>query len=451
MASPHVAGAAALLRQARPAWSPAELQSALVLAARDGTLRKEDGASPADRFDGGGGHLDVGAAAMAGLVLDLPPAVFRAVDPDEGGFDSLNLPGVASVACVGECHWERTVTAGAGPGGRWKASGQADGLAISVEPASFTLAPGATQRLRITAKVTDAAEGWRYGRVLLEPQDSATGAALHLPLAARALRLDPSPPVLITTSEASGRRRIALKAAEPQGVRVTGFGLTPAEVEELSLPEAPPDGNPFAPAEGRWLRLMTVPAGATRVVVETTRSTARDVDLWLGRDVDADGLPAAAELSCHSEGSGWRELCEVMAPRAGPWWVVVQNSAGSPGTASSIGVAWAVVGDGPSTDQPLDVTSAAGTAGPFDLDLILSWRLPHLAPGERYYGAIGYNEPSTAGNPQGLIAVDLVGGTELLPTSTPASATATTPPPTAGDTPRPNGRLWLPFLQDPGA
>lgn len=455
MASPHVAGAAALLRQARPAWSPAELQSALVLAARDGTLRKEDGASPADRFDGGGGHLDVGAAAMAGLVLDLPPAVFRAVDPDEGGFDSLNLPGLVSVACVGECSWERTVTAGAGPGGTWTAIGQSEGLwlSVSVEPASFTLAPGASQRLRITAKVTDAAEGWRFGRVLLEPQDSAAGAALHLPLAARALRLDPPPPVLITTLEASGRRRIAWKAAEPQGVRVTGFGLTPANVEELSLPEAPPDDNPFAPADGRWQRLITVPPGASRVVVETTRSTARDVDLWLGRDVDGDGLPAAEELRCHGQGSGWRELCEVMAPQAGRWWTVVQNSAGSPGTASAIGVAWAVVGDGPSADQPLDATAAAGTAGPFDLDLILSWRLPHLAPGERSYGAIGYGEPSTAGNPGGLVAVDLVGGTEVLPTATVASATATatTPPPTAGDTARPGRRLWLPFLQDLGA
>ena len=56
MSSPHVAGIAALLKEANPDWSPAAIRSALVTTARQDVV-KEDGATPADPFDFGGGHI----------------------------------------------------------------------------------------------------------------------------------------------------------------------------------------------------------------------------------------------------------------------------------------------------------------------------------------------------------------------------------------------------------
>src|SRR5690606_36872342 len=65
MASPHVAGAGALIKQARPNWTPAEIQSALMTTARNDVVN-HDG-EPATPYAQGAGVVDVGAAIMAGL------------------------------------------------------------------------------------------------------------------------------------------------------------------------------------------------------------------------------------------------------------------------------------------------------------------------------------------------------------------------------------------------
>jgi subtilisin family serine protease len=94
MASPHIAGTAALLKQARPGWTDAEVLSAIMTT---GTydLVKEDGATPADSHDIGGGRVQVAAAINAGLVLDESSANFQAGNPDSGGDpSSLNVAGL---------------------------------------------------------------------------------------------------------------------------------------------------------------------------------------------------------------------------------------------------------------------------------------------------------------------------------------------------------------------
>ena len=70
MASPHVAGAGALLTQAHPTLSPAELKSELMLTANPDVLqggRQDAGRRP---FDRGSGEIDPNQAADSGLVLD---------------------------------------------------------------------------------------------------------------------------------------------------------------------------------------------------------------------------------------------------------------------------------------------------------------------------------------------------------------------------------------------
>jgi subtilisin family serine protease len=105
MASPHVAGALALLAQMHPDWTPMEVKSALMTTGRFHGVRKTDAATPADAFDIGGGRIDAGRAARAGLVLDETRANFDAAYGGAGNQTTLNLASFANQACAPDCAW----------------------------------------------------------------------------------------------------------------------------------------------------------------------------------------------------------------------------------------------------------------------------------------------------------------------------------------------------------
>lgn len=70
MSSPHIAGMAALLKEANPTWTPAMMKSALMTTARQ-NLTKENGVTPADPFDFGAGHAVPNKATNPGLTYDI--------------------------------------------------------------------------------------------------------------------------------------------------------------------------------------------------------------------------------------------------------------------------------------------------------------------------------------------------------------------------------------------
>ncbi|TDD73096.1 hypothetical protein E1262_01005 [Jiangella aurantiaca] len=151
MASPHAAGAGALLTALHPDWSPAEIRSALATTADTGIL-EENGTTPADPLDIGSGRIDLDAAGRAGLVMDESYTDFLAADPAAGGDPAtLNLPAFVDGTCVGTCAWTRTVRNVADVPATYTAGATApDGLTVAVEPATFTLAPGATRDVTVT-------------------------------------------------------------------------------------------------------------------------------------------------------------------------------------------------------------------------------------------------------------------------------------------------------------
>ena len=84
MASPHTAGAGALMKALYPDWSPAQIQSALMLTSNADTL-DDDGVSAASPFSQGSGRIALGAAAETGLVMDITIDEYLASDPAAGG------------------------------------------------------------------------------------------------------------------------------------------------------------------------------------------------------------------------------------------------------------------------------------------------------------------------------------------------------------------------------
>ncbi|TDE02430.1 S8 family serine peptidase [Jiangella asiatica] len=204
MSSPHAAGAGALLTALHPDWSPAEIRSALASTADDDSVLAEDGRTAATPMAMGSGRLDLEQAGRVGLVMDETHANFAAADPAIGGDPkTLNLPALVSNGCVETCDWTRSVRNAADVEASYTAVIEAPpGMTVTVSPETFTLAPGATQELVVTADVSGLPEGERvFGDVGLETTathpDGAAVAGTHYPVvvvpeaAAPSMTLDP--------------------------------------------------------------------------------------------------------------------------------------------------------------------------------------------------------------------------------------------------------------------
>ena len=184
MASPHVAGALALLAGLQPEWTPAQVQSALMLTANQEVL-KEDGETPADFFDMGSGYANVSLAAASGLVMDENYSNYVAANPATGGQPStLNLPSMTNASCINTCSWTRTVTATTA--NSWTVEAivldETSGVSVTVSPQSFELASGESQELTITADVSNTKNDWSFANIKL----TAAGVPdAQLPLAVK--------------------------------------------------------------------------------------------------------------------------------------------------------------------------------------------------------------------------------------------------------------------------
>ncbi len=167
MSSPHVAGLAALLKQAHPDWSPMAIKSGLMTTAYDVL----DATSTANKiFRQGAGHVKPNSAVDPGLVFDsnmtdwlgflcgtqLPASYcttrsIPVISPSNFNVASIALSGLAGSQTVA-----RTVTNVGGQGTYNFVGSTLVGVTVSVSPASFTLNRGQKQALQITLTRTTA-------------------------------------------------------------------------------------------------------------------------------------------------------------------------------------------------------------------------------------------------------------------------------------------------------
>jgi subtilisin family serine protease len=191
MASPHIAGAAALLVQAHPDWTAAEIKSALMMTAVTSGVTKADGKTPAGVYDVGSGRVQVDKAAAAGLVLDEIGDNFLAGDPTQGGdATAFNIASMQNFHCAGWCSFSRTFRNTQNSAMTWTVSANGDlGGRISVEPSTFTVGAGKTVTLTIGVDTSGLPAGGSYstGGIYLTPPTPLPGfqrlSDLHLPVA----------------------------------------------------------------------------------------------------------------------------------------------------------------------------------------------------------------------------------------------------------------------------
>lgn len=181
MSSPHVAGAALLVRAAHPTWTPGQIKSALMTSAVTAVV-KEDLSTPADAFDMGAGRIDVGAAAGVTLTLDESAANMTALGGSDVDAVHLNLPSINAPTMPGALTTTRTVTNASSTIQKIDVSAQSpSGSKITVSPTKSNLLPGASQTLTVTITSSVADGVQRFGTIVLAPKQG--GAALHLPVA----------------------------------------------------------------------------------------------------------------------------------------------------------------------------------------------------------------------------------------------------------------------------
>ncbi|MEA4813031.1 MAG: S8 family serine peptidase [Anaerolineaceae bacterium] len=182
MASPFVAGAAALIKSLHPSWSPAEIKSALMLTAKTENQWKEDAATPSDPFDIGSGRLQVNNAALTGLVMDESAAKMAEANPYSGGMPStLNLASLQGNNCTGQCTWMRSFKSVSSAGITYSIQSP-DWILVS--PSHFSIEPGGIQILNIKAFSTGMPrENWAFAQIDLIP-DLPGSPVLHLSAAA---------------------------------------------------------------------------------------------------------------------------------------------------------------------------------------------------------------------------------------------------------------------------
>src|SRR5262245_35487554 len=180
MASPHVAGAAALLMDLHPNWTPGQVRSALALTATTDVV-KTDTTTPADPFDMGSGRIQVDAAAHPNLTLDESAADFAAAGTNPLARIDLNIASINAPSMPGTITTTRTVTNVTGGTVRYRATGSAPaGATISVSPKNVNVPAGGSVDLTVTISAPGIAPGQYFGQVMLEDRNGHRD--LHIPV-----------------------------------------------------------------------------------------------------------------------------------------------------------------------------------------------------------------------------------------------------------------------------
>jgi subtilisin family serine protease len=233
MATPHVAGLAALLKQRHPGWSPAAIKSALMTTTRSvlptALTGDQDGTLP---WGQGAGLVVPNGAADPGLVYDIAAADYLKyvcdITGDPGDCNSgtikgqaLNLASISLPGVVGLQSVTRSVTNVGERAAIYTATGTLDGFDVVVTPSTLQLAPGETASYKVGLTRTSAMPGiWQTGELVWNDGEHN----VRSPLQAR-YNDGVEAPVLVSATTTSGSRQIDVQTGFDGKLSVDRAGL----------------------------------------------------------------------------------------------------------------------------------------------------------------------------------------------------------------------------------
>ncbi len=272
MSSPHIAGIFALIKQAHPNWTPAMAKSAIMTTAYQDVM-KEDGATPADPFDMGAGHVKPGSpnhkgsAFQPGLAYDAGLFEYAAFtcganlgvfttgtcaflesigvpsDPSD-----LNLPSIGIDGLAGSQTVKRTVTSVAQENGWREYTPWVEtppGYNVTVSPSTIRLKSGQSATYEVTITNDSAPVGeWRHGA--LTWKDKTGNYSVRSPISVSAALF--AAPEAVTGSGESGSASFDIGFGYTGSYSAAAHGLEPAAVTSDNVVQDP--DQTFNPGDG---------------------------------------------------------------------------------------------------------------------------------------------------------------------------------------------------------
>ncbi|MFZ6027813.1 MAG: S8 family serine peptidase [Chloroflexota bacterium] len=414
MASPHGAGAAALLLALHPDWSPTAVKSALGTTATPWWEMQADQPSaglPATPYDAGAGRLDLSGAGRVGLIMDESYIDYLAANPALGGDpQALNQPALVAPDCVKACSWVRSFVSVANASLTYSVTffTNVPTLTLSAEPAFFTIAPGATQAITIHAQV----DALPFGQPVFGSVQIAAAPAANPTVAVQRL------PVAVVPAYANIPASIVIKTADNPGTKTVRGVQFPVEITALvsridglsrsspitgTLTQDPSPSDPYNGDGGALVHVLGVPEETRRLVFEIVQSEAQNADLFVGTGT----TPSLGSEQCRSTTTEAAESCELADPAAGFYWVLVQNRlSGAPGSSDLLTLVQGVVVSG--TVGNLSANNSGNIPAYQPFDITLTWNEPALQPGDFWYGLLTLGTSPASPGDIGRITVDLI-------------------------------------------
>jgi subtilisin family serine protease len=415
MATPHVAGVAALLKQAHPDWNPATIKSALMTTAyQEVTLA--DGTTQAIPFDFGSGHIDPNKANDPGLVYEITADEYdafscgvgspdvsqaRCDDLETNGFSlepaDLNQPSIS----VSELITTRTVTRRVTNVSDASETYNAEivlppGIDVQVSPASLAVGPGESATYDVTfTYVSGPLDFYRFGSLTWASNDHS----VHSVLSIRPLSV--SAPGDMSAFGGSGSVTFPVDFGYT-GTYIPGVhGLNLPLVLDGFVDDDPDKTFTFRTTNGVTAHVINVPADQLFVRFATFDAlTDGDDDLDMFVYFCPDGVNCSK--IGQSGGPTAEEQVDILLPAQGTYVVFIHgfetdNVSGGPGSFYTLlGWSFGIVDDQGNMTASGPAFVNAGTTE----DVTVDWG--GLAPDTIYLGGISHNTPD------GLVSLTVI-------------------------------------------
>ncbi|HKF86056.1 MAG TPA: S8 family peptidase [Candidatus Limnocylindrales bacterium] len=381
MASPHIAGIAALLKARHPDWLPSEIKSAIMTSATDTV------SSGGKWFAQGAGFVQPNGAADPGLVYPTSNTEYRQylvglgvqfAPPNDTltpiTASNLNQASIAIGQLAGVETVARRVKNVGTSSARYRASVDLPGFDVVVSPSSLTLAAGQSGSFTVSFTRTDATLGtWATGSLTWTQQGSGSHV-VRTPIAVEPVAVAAEPEVHGTGASGSKTYQVTPGYTGSLDSSVAGLvGVTPT-LDSVSTGAYDID-DPVADGDTDVYH-VNVPAGtkAARFSLDASDDLA-DLDLYVYK--------AGTFVDLSASGSA-DEQVTLLDPAAGTYDVYVNGFSG--GTLSyaisNFVVPSTSAGNASVSPDPASVTVGVPTT------LTASWT--GLDTTKRWFGVISY-------------------------------------------------------------